>query len=138
MPHPEAALDTILTHIRLNSGFESHNVNACNLLDVVHPLWLLLQTTEHRRGEALNFIERQLSLIIDRWADGAGFAFSPGTSPGLQGTEMWLAILKIGADALDMAKELPYDPQGVHRLKPPEISSNKVGHTASIPAWTFI
>jgi hypothetical protein len=32
---------------------------------------------------------------------------------------MWLAIVAIGADVLGIAEELPYTPQGVHRLRPP-------------------
>ena len=120
VPYPEAALDTILAHIRANDGFETRNVDACNLLDVVHPLWLLSQSSAHRRDEVLAFIERQLSLMAGRWIDGAGFAFAPGTPPGLQGTEMWLSILRIGADVLEMGDELPWTPRGVHRLRPPE------------------
>ncbi len=120
VPYPEAALDTILAHIRANDGFETRNVNAFNLLDVVHPLWLLSQSSAHRRDEVLAFIERQLPLIAARWVDGAGFAFAPGRPPGLQGTEMWLSILRIGADALELGDELPWTPRGVHRLRPPE------------------
>jgi acetyltransferase-like isoleucine patch superfamily enzyme len=119
VPYPEAALDTILAHVRANDGFETRNVTACNLLDVVHPLWLLSQATAHRRDEVLSFVERQLSIIAGRWIDGAGFAFAPGAAPGLQGTEMWLSTLLIGADVLGMAGELPYVPRGVHRLRPP-------------------
>ena len=119
VPWPEAALDTILAHIRANDGFVTRNVNACNLLDVVHPLWLLSQSSAHRRDEVLAFIEGQLPLIAARWIDGAGFAFAPGGAAGLQGTEMWLSILRIGADVLEMGDELPWTPRGVHRLRPP-------------------
>ena len=119
VPWPEAALDTILAHIRANDGFATRNVNACNLLDVVHPLWLLSQSSAHRRDEVLAFIEAQLPLIAARWIDGAGFAFAPGGAAGLQGTEMWLSILRIGADVLGMGDELPWTPRGVHRLRPP-------------------
>jgi acetyltransferase-like isoleucine patch superfamily enzyme len=119
VPYPEAALDTILAHIRANDGFETRNVNACNLLDVVHPLWLLSRSSAHRRDEVLAFVERQLPLMAGRWIDGAGFAFAPGEPAGLRGTEMWLSILAIGADALDMGDELPWTPRGVHRLRPP-------------------
>ena len=120
VPYPEAALDTILAHIRANAGFESANVDACNLLDVVHPLWLLSQSSAHRRDEVLAFVERQLPLIAARWIDGAGFAFAPGAPAGLQGTEMWLSILTTGAELLDLADELPWTPRGVHRLRAPE------------------
>jgi serine acetyltransferase len=129
LPYPEAALDTILAHIRMNEGFETRNVNACNLLDVVHPLWLLSRATTHRRDEVMRFVERQLSIIPGRWVDGAGFAFAPGGPPGLQGTEMWLAILATGADLLGMGDALPYVPRGVHRLMPegPHPANDRVG-----------
>jgi len=119
LPHPEAALDTILLHIRSNGGFVERNVNACNLLDTIHPIWLLRQQTEHRRDEALDFVAAQIPAIIRRWVDGAGFAFAAGGPAGLQGTEMWLATLYIAADALGLAGELGYAPKGVHWLRPP-------------------
>ncbi len=120
VPHPDSAIDTILAHIRLNRGFETDQITACNVLDTVHPLWLLLKQSSHRRTEALAFIERQASLILTRWVDGQGFSFSPSESPGLQGTEMWLSVLYIAADALGMTSELSYSPKGVHRLRAPE------------------
>jgi hypothetical protein len=120
VPNVEAAVDTILAHVRLNGGFEAHNVNACNVLDVVHPLWLCLQQTDHRRAEALRLIERQVELIPTRWQAGAGFGFAPADVPGLQGTEMWMSILYIGADALGLAEHLSYVPRGVHWLRPPQ------------------
>lgn len=91
------------------------NVNACNVLDVVHPLWMLAQETNHRRQEILAFMEAQITLITSRWVDGKGFAFAPGQSPGLQGTEMWLSIMYLAADALGASSELGYTPRGVHR-----------------------
>lgn len=118
-PYPESAIDTILAHVRLNDGFETKNVNACNVLDIVHPLWLCKQQTDYRRAEIERVIARQLELIPARWADGEGFGFAPGDVPGLQGTEMWLAIMYIAADVLDLTNELPYAPRGVHWLRPP-------------------
>ena len=93
-PYVESAIDTILAHTRINGGFETRNVNACNVLDIVHPLWLCKQQSDFRRAE------------ID--------------APGLQGAEMWLAIMYIAADALGWTRELPYTPRGVHWLRPPE------------------
>ena len=119
VPHAESAIDTILTHTRLNGGFETTNVNACNVLDVVHPLWLCMQQTDHRRAEIERLIARQMELIPMRWVDGAGFGFAPSDMPGLQGTEMWLAVVYIAADALGLAGELAYVPKGVHWLRPP-------------------
>lgn len=117
VPHPDAAIDTVLAHVRLNAGFTERNVNACNVLDVVHPLWLLRQQSQHRGDEIRRLMESQLALSVDRWVDGKGFGFAPGQTPGLQGTEMWLSIIYLAADALGMAAELGYSPKGVHRLR---------------------
>jgi acetyltransferase-like isoleucine patch superfamily enzyme len=125
VPFAESAIDTILAHVRLNDGFEAKNVNACNVLDIVHPLWLCQQQTDHRRAEIERVIARQLELIPARWVDGQGFGFAPGDVPGLQGTEMWLAIVYIAADTLGMASELPYAPRGVHWLRPPTPTDGK-------------
>ena len=62
-------------------------------------------------------MESQLALGVGRWVDGRGFGFAPGQAPGLQGTEMWLSIIYLAADALGMAAELGYSPKGVHRLR---------------------
>jgi hypothetical protein len=118
VPHPESALDTILAHIRLNDGFVARNVNACNLLDVIHPLWWLRQQCDHRRDETLRFAAAQIPAIIGRWVDGQGFAFAAGGPPGMRGTEMWLATLYTAAEVLGLSGELGYVPQGVHRLQP--------------------
>lgn len=121
VPYPEAAMDTILSHITLNTGFREHNVNACNLLDVVHPIWLLGQATDHRRHEAHAFIRRQLPWILGRWVDGQGFGFAPSETPGLQGTEMWLSIIRIALETLGIGETFPFQPAGVHRLRPPPL-----------------
>jgi hypothetical protein len=121
VPHPEAAVDTILAHIRLNRGFGDAgkaNYNACNLLDTVHPFWLLMQQTSHRRDEMLGFIRDQLPRMMARWIDGKGFSFAHTEDCGLQGTEMWLSVIHIAADALGMAGALGYTPRGVHWLRP--------------------
>ncbi|MEP7183245.1 MAG: acyltransferase [Betaproteobacteria bacterium] len=119
VPYPEIALDSVLAHIAQNEGFAARNVTACNLLDTIHPLWLLQQQTDHRRDEALAFVRAQIPAIAARWVDGQGFAFAAGGPPSLQGTEMWLATLYVAADALGLASELPYAPKGVHWLRPP-------------------
>lgn len=46
---------------------------------------------------------------------------SPNASqnrPGLQGTEMWLAIIWYLADLVGSAEALGYRPRGVHRPEP--------------------
>ncbi len=115
IPYPAEAIDTVLAHCRQNGDFLATNLTACNVLDVVHPLWLCAKQTEHRRAEIAGFMEKQVAAIMPRWVTGRGFAFSPDCPPGLQGTEMWLSILFLAADFLTCAGELGYRPQGVHR-----------------------
>lgn len=117
LPHPEAAIDTVLAHIRLNQGFRERKVDACNVLDVIHPLWLLAQQVDYRRDDIRRFMESQVAIIGSRWIDEQGFAFAPGQAPRLQGTEMWLSSLYLAADTLEAARELGYAPKGVHRLR---------------------
>ena len=125
-PYPEAAIDTVLAHVKMNGGFTRYNIEACNVLDIVHPLWFLSRQTDHRRAEALAAIDAQIPQIVGRWRDGEGFGFAPHLVPGLQGTEMWLATLYLAADALGAAGELPYRPRGVHALAPLEPDAVRV------------
>lgn len=117
LPYPADAIDTVLMHCRQKGDFLAENITACNVLDVVHPLWLCAKQAQHRRGEIAAFMEKQAAAIMSRWLPRAGFAFSPGHTPGLQGTEMWLSILYIAADFLACADELGYRPRGVHRTE---------------------
>ncbi|CAG1005446.1 Maltose O-acetyltransferase [Burkholderiales bacterium] len=118
VPHPESAVDTLHAHIRQFGDFAERGVDACNVLDVVHPIRFLGGATAHRRDEGLAFIERQVPRILARWVDGAGFGFAAADAPGLQGTEMWLAIVATAADALGEGATLGFSPRGVHRLDP--------------------
>jgi len=70
---------------------------------------------------------RLLSDALRTWVPGAGFSFrepTPSTrgfdttEPGLQGTEMWLAIVWYLSDLLGIADALGYRPRGVHRPEP--------------------
>lgn len=120
LPYPERAVDTTLAH----AASPGYVVNACNVLDVIHPLWLCAKQTSHRRREGEEWARSQLDAALPRWQDGAGFAFAPsrGTdaqlTPGLQGTEMWLAIVWLLADYLGESEALGYRPRGVHRPEP--------------------
>jgi hypothetical protein len=117
LPYPEQAIDTLLSHCRQNGDFLEKNVNACNVLDIIHPLWLCAKQTHHRAPEISLLFEKQLQAIMPRWIKARGFAFEPGADPGLQGTEMWLSILYITADYLGVASHLGYSPKGVHRIE---------------------
>ncbi|MDX3452755.1 acyltransferase [Streptomyces sp. ME02-8801-2C] len=130
VPHPERVVDAVLDHARDPRYFGPGRENACNVLDVVHPLWLcgrqlgaLGKDGGYRSAEIRAWAERQLAAALPRWHDGKGFGFGPGTSgpgpePGLQGTEMWLAIIWYLADLLGRADALGYRPRGVHRPEP--------------------
>ena len=118
LPFPESSIDTILSHCRLNEDFIEKNVTACNVLDIVHPLWLCAKQTDHRKDEIRQIMEKQVVAISKRWHKDLGFAFSKEYQPGLQGTEMWLSIFAIAVDYLGLSDELCYKPHGVHRLPP--------------------
>ncbi len=127
VPHPERVVDAVLDHARDTRYFGAGQENACNVLDVAHPLWLCTRqlgtgsgAAGYRTAEIRAWAERQLTLALTRWRDGRGFGFGPGTAgpgpePGLQGTEMWLAIVWLLADLLGRSDELGYRPRGIHR-----------------------
>lgn len=119
LPHPERALDTILLHARDDTFFAPDRIDACHVLDVVHPLWLCLRQTSHRRAEAEAWVAKRLPAVLAQWVDGRGFDFQLARRrPGLQGTEMWLSILWLMADLLGQSSALTYRPRGVHRPLP--------------------
>jgi acetyltransferase-like isoleucine patch superfamily enzyme len=118
LPYPEAAIRTLLAHSQDQRVFTGDGFNACNVLDVVHPLWLAGKQTDYGRAAGREWAERMLTVILDHWVDGAGFAFTPGGTPGLQGTEMWLAIIWLLTDYLGFSDVLGYRPRGVHRPEP--------------------
>jgi acetyltransferase-like isoleucine patch superfamily enzyme len=118
LPNPEGVVDTVIAHGRDYSWFESRERNACNVLDVVHPLWLCGRQSSYRAAECRDQLGALLSRALDDWIDGEGFAFATGGEPGLQGTEMWLSIVYLIAHALGEADGLPWRPRGVHRPEP--------------------
>ncbi|TYB52382.1 acyltransferase [Nonomuraea sp. PA05] len=124
LPDPERAVDTVLTHARDPRYFGPDTGNACNVLDVIHPLWLLGKQTRHRRAEGEAWARQHLARALAGWQDGAGFSFAlsggsgAARTPGLQGTEMWLAIIWLLADYLGLSDTLGYRPRGIHRPEP--------------------
>jgi acetyltransferase-like isoleucine patch superfamily enzyme len=125
VPQPERVIDTVLDHSRDQRWFGPDRENACNVLDVAHPLWLCSRQTAHRATEIRAWAVAQIPAALARWQAGQGFGFGPasggagpGRHPGLQGTEMWLAIVYLLADIIGVADVLGYRPRGVHRLEP--------------------
>ncbi|MEU0219958.1 acyltransferase [Streptomyces sp. NPDC006265] len=125
VPYAERVIDTVLDHARDPRHFAPGRENACNVLDVIHPLWLCARQTTHRSEEARSWAASQLTAALGRWHPDGGFAFGPtadgsgpGREPGLQGTEMWLAIVWLLADVVGVADALGYRPRGIHRPEP--------------------
>lgn len=126
LPHPERVVDTALGHSSDRRWFAPGMRNACNVLDVVHPLWLT-RGASYRSVEVQSLAERLLSDALQMWVPGEGFGFRElsattrglaETEAGLQGTEMWLAIVWYLTDLLGISDELGYRPRGVHRPEP--------------------
>lgn len=114
VPHPQRLIDTVLAHAADERFFAADRLNACNVLDVAHPLWLT-RASGYRAADVAAVARRLLDAALVRWRPGEGVAFGPGDEPGLQGTEMWLAIVWYLADLLGMADTLEYRPRGIHR-----------------------
>lgn len=124
VPHAERLVDTVLLHAADQRYFGPDRQNACNVLDVIHPLWLAGKQTAHRGAEIQAWAKEQLVQALTWWRPCEGMAFSAapesgnGFTPGLQGTEMWLAIIWYLADVLGHSEALGYRPRGVHRPEP--------------------
>ncbi|SDT38292.1 acyltransferase [Actinoplanes derwentensis] len=118
LPYPERVIDTVLAHAGDTRVVRPDRQNACNILDIAHPLWLT-QSTGHRTPEVRALAGKLLTDALGHWAPGQGFGFHPSrTPPGLQGTEMWLASIWFLADLAGTADDLGYRPRGVHRPEP--------------------
>ncbi len=119
LPNPDAAIDTVLAHCRRWDWFRREERNACNLLDIVHPLWLLGRQSDHRRTEIRDGIGRLLDGAATEWLEGRGIPWDVGGSagPGLQGTEMWLSLIYLAAAVVGESDGLSWHPRGVHRLE---------------------
>ncbi|RKN10992.1 acyltransferase [Streptomyces radicis] len=126
LPYPERVIDTVLAHADDPRSTRPERQNACNILDIAHPLWLT-RHTGHRADEVTTLARRLLTDALGHWTPGQGFGFqaphpttagAPATTPGLQGTEMWLAIVWLLADLTGVADALGHRPRGVHRPEP--------------------
>ncbi|WP_275423927.1 acyltransferase [Virgisporangium aurantiacum] len=126
VPYPERVVDTVLAHAADPRVVRPDRQNACNILDIAHPLWLT-RHTGHREEETVRLARGLLADALGHWTDARGFGFraphpaasgDPATGPGLQGTEMWLAIVWLLADLVGVADSLGYRPRGVHRPEP--------------------
>ncbi|WNB86204.1 hypothetical protein [Cellulomonas sp. ATA003] len=139
LPDHRVAIDAVLRHAADPRTFAPGRATACDVLDVLHPLWWLTQGDhDHRQPEVLELARDHAARIVERWAPSGGFAFAAPAHPGpddpgdvgLQGTEMWLATLWYAADLLGLAGSLGYRPRGVHRPEP----ALQLAAVASTPA----
>lgn len=123
LPYPERTIDTVLRHVQDDRHFARDRQDACNVLDVAHPLWLT-RATGYRTEEVAAVALRLLEDAVGRWVDDCGFGFaapdaaSANIEPGLQGTEMWLATVWYLADLAGVSGSLGYRPRGIHRPEP--------------------
>ncbi len=117
LPHPKRTIDTILAHAQNQDLFGGTAGTSCNVLDVIHPLWLCKQQTNYRSDEGQAWAIGWVEKILTHWVPEKGFAFDllQQDNPSLMGTEMWLAILWYLCDYCGIAALVPYTPQGVHR-----------------------
>jgi acetyltransferase-like isoleucine patch superfamily enzyme len=139
VPNPEATIDSVLAHCRDARFFTGGRGTACDVLDVIHPLWLCGQQTGYRQAEVREWAGQRLTETLARWQPAAGFAFDPGPGrggehdPSLMGTEMWLAIIWLLADVLGETDALGYRPRGVHRPEPRRSrGSNRWSHPGGL------
>ncbi|MEG1126206.1 MAG: acyltransferase [Oscillospiraceae bacterium] len=116
LPYPEKTIDTVLAHSENLDYFAEENGTSCNVLDVIHPLWLCHKQTEYRYSEGRSWAFGWIDKIIANWSSmGFSFDLLLQNNPTLMATEMWLAILWLLCDYVGIAHLLPYIPQGVHR-----------------------
>ena len=124
LPYPERTIDTVLAHAANTRYFGPQRGTACNVLDVIHPLWLCAAQSAHRRRDGERWAVAQVERICGAWQPDAGFSFAlqPGPGwqrrPGLLGTEMWLSILWLLCDYLGYGDVLAMRPRGIHRPEP--------------------
>lgn len=116
LPMPEKVIDIVLEHSE--SALEKpENINACNTLDIIHPLWLCKRQTDYRFDEGCEFALKWIENVLANWVDGKGFAFEllDHDKTSMMGTEMWLSILYLLCDYTGVSNALNYVPKGIHR-----------------------
>lgn len=118
LPDCKRAINTILSH-SASRVFQGQEGTSCNVLDIIHPLWLCRKQTDYRSTEGMEWAVQWIDKILKNWDTGKGFSFDLllHDNPTLMGTEMWLSILYLLCDYTGLSDCLTYKPQGVHRLK---------------------
>ena len=100
LPDCEKTIDTVLKHSADSDLFSGQAGTSCNVLDVIHPLWLCRKQTDYRSTEVTEWALQWIDKILKNWDDGKGFSFDLllHDNPTLMGTEMWLSILYLLCD----------------------------------------
>lgn len=106
------AVDTVLSYAK-EKGVPD---NACDALDIIHPLYFAKGFTSYRVSEGEAWCVKMLPVFIEKYTN-EGFAFKFGTEASLKGTEMWLSIIFLMCDYLGLSDLLGYEPKGVHRVR---------------------
>lgn len=104
------AMDTILDYA-YKKGVPQ---NACDALDIIHPMYFIGGFTKYRRAECEAWCVKMLPLFINEFTP-LGFAFEMGGEASLKGSEMWLSVIYLMCDYLSLGELLGYSPKGVHR-----------------------
>lgn len=110
--YTKEAIDTVLKYAE-GKGVPD---NACDALDIIHPLYFLKGFTSYRKSEGEAWCVKMLPVFMEKYTSD-GFAFKFGTEASLKGTEMWLSIIFLMCDYLGISDLLGYEPKGVHRIK---------------------
>lgn len=106
------AVDTVLKYAE-GKGVPD---NACDALDIIHPLYFAKGFTSYRQSEGEAWCVKMLPVFMEKYTK-EGFAFKFGTEASLKGTEMWLSIIFLMCDYLGFGHLLGYEPKGVHRIR---------------------
>lgn len=112
VPYAEKTVDSVLAHAE-KLGVPK---NACDALDIIHPLFNLSFETRSRKSEGEAWCVKMLPEFI-LMAQNDGFPFETGGETSLKGTEMWLSIIYLMCAYLGMESLLCYEPKGVHRIR---------------------
>ncbi|MGM9551040.1 MAG: acyltransferase [Clostridia bacterium] len=112
VPECENIIDTILDYSKCVGVPD----NACDALDIIHPLYYASKFTHHRKSECEEWCVKMLPVFMSMMKED-GFSFEVGGEASLKGTEMWLSIIYLMCDYVNIATYLGYEPKGVHRTK---------------------
>lgn len=111
-PAVREAVDSVLNYAK-EKGVPD---NACDALDIIHPLYMASHFTSYRKSEGEAWCVKMLPVFMERFDLRSGFSFAFGGEASLKGTEMWLSIIYLMCDYLGISEQLGYEPKGVHRV----------------------